>query len=99
MNSRDFAFWLQGFFELADPHTMGSTETEMIKRHLALVFVHDTDPSMGPKEQQDKLNAIHSNKFPTTEEEAVAKWGPKPSPAHKFNMHGWYDPKEGVPRC
>jgi hypothetical protein len=60
MTSRDFAFWLQGFFEVANPSTIGSKETESIKRHLALVFKHEIDPSMGDDKHQVELNAIHT---------------------------------------
>lgn len=37
--------WLQGMFEL--------------KAHLAMVFIHDIDPSY-PAEQQQQLNELHS---------------------------------------
>lgn len=59
MTSRDFVFWLQGYFEVADPTTIGEKETEMIKNHLNLVFKHEIDPSMGGPEHQKELNAIH----------------------------------------
>jgi hypothetical protein len=64
MTSRDFAFWLQGFFEVANPSTIGSKETELIKKHLALVFKHEIDPSMGDQEHQDGLNLIHHSSKP-----------------------------------
>lgn len=99
MQSRDFAFWLQGFFEISQPEIIGKKETEMIKNHLALVFKHEIDPSMGDETHQQILNEIHSNnKIPQTEEEAVLVFGPKPSPRYKFNMHGWYLP-DAIPRC
>lgn len=60
MTSRDFAFFLQGFFEVAEPKTIGEKETEMIKKHLNLVFKHEIDPSMGGPEHQLELNEIHS---------------------------------------
>jgi hypothetical protein len=60
MTSRDFAFWLQGFFEVANPVNIGSKETEMIKKHLNLVFKHEIDSSMGDEKHQAELNAIHS---------------------------------------
>jgi len=40
---------------------LNAEQTECLKNHLALVFVHDIDPSMGDKDKQDKLNAIHSS--------------------------------------
>lgn len=60
MQSRDFAYWLQGFFEISDAKSLDEKQTEQIKKHLHLVFGHDIDPSMGDKAHQDKLNAIHS---------------------------------------
>lgn len=60
MTSRDFAFWLQGFFEVAEPKIIGEKETDMIKKHLNLVFKHEIDPSMGGQEHQLELNQIHS---------------------------------------
>ena len=66
MTSRDFAFWLQGYFEVSDPVQIGKVETEMIKRHLNLVFKHEIDPSMGGPEHQLELNQTHSpSSFPS----------------------------------
>jgi hypothetical protein len=60
MNSRDLVYWLQGFFELENPKTLNEEQTECIKRHLALVFIHEIDPSQGDAAQQKKLNAVHA---------------------------------------
>lgn len=59
MTSTQFCFWLQGFFEMSDPTLMTEAQTEMLKRHLALVFIHDIDPSAGGLEVQKKLNEVH----------------------------------------
>lgn len=68
MTSRDFCFWLQGFFEITDagdnPNVkidkgLTSEKVAVIKRHLALVFRHEIDPSMGPPAHQDELNNLH----------------------------------------
>jgi hypothetical protein len=59
MTSRDFAFWLQGYFEVSNPKEIGEKETDLIKRHLALVFKHEIDPSMGDEAYQAGLNEIH----------------------------------------
>lgn len=64
MTSRDFCFWLQGFFEVGDPKTLTKEQLDLVKRHLNLVFIHEIDPSMGGKEQQNKLNEIHNGKIP-----------------------------------
>lgn len=59
MTSRDFCYWLQGFFEL-NPEMKGVTvdQLECIKKHLSLVFIHEIDPSF-PSQQQSKLNEVH----------------------------------------
>jgi len=60
MTAREFCYWLQGYFELGpDAATMSAEQRELIRRHLALVFQHDIDPSAGGPEAQAKLNAIH----------------------------------------
>lgn len=62
MTSRDFCFWLQGLFELGGDNAsfLNEDQTDSIKKHLGLVFEHEIDPSMGPKEHQEKLNQIHA---------------------------------------
>jgi hypothetical protein len=59
MKASEFAYWLQGMFELCDPKTLDERQVDLIKRHLALVFVHDIDPKAGPPETQEKLNKLH----------------------------------------
>lgn len=63
MTSRDFAYWLQGYFEISNPKEIKETEVEMIKKHLNLVFKHEIDPSMGDEKHQEKLNKIHQKPF------------------------------------
>ena len=61
MQSRDFCFWLQGFFELVPRDIpISFAQAETIRRHLDLVFKHEIDPAMGGKTHQDTLNALHS---------------------------------------
>jgi hypothetical protein len=38
MTPQDFAHWLQGYFEMQDPHEIGPNQTKMIRDHLNLVF-------------------------------------------------------------
>jgi hypothetical protein len=66
MTSRDFCYWLQGMFELGTPKSFDEVRTDQIRKHLALVFKHEIDPSAGPPEHQAVLNEIH---------------GPKPEPS------------------
>jgi len=64
MKSRDFAFWLQGFFEVSAATELTAQQTEMVKKHLALVFKHEIDPAMGDKKHQKELNSIHKTIVP-----------------------------------
>ncbi len=59
MTSRDFCYWLQGFFEVSDQISVNKDQVEIIKKHLNLVFVHEIDPSYGDKKKQETLNKIH----------------------------------------
>jgi len=61
MTSRDFCYWLQGFFELSDQQGPLTLEQKhMIKNHLAMVFVHEIDPSFGDKKKQEELTKTHN---------------------------------------
>ncbi len=59
MKARDLIYWLQGYFELHGPGPLTAEQSACIARHLAMVFVHEIDPSMGPAEMQNKLNTVH----------------------------------------
>lgn len=69
MQSRDFCYWLQGFFEVGSmaennkPEIAGltSAQVSMIRNHLNMVFAHEIDPAMGDKPHQEKLNTIHNH--------------------------------------
>lgn len=62
MTARDFCFWLQGALEIVDPQGLTVGQLAMVKRHLALVFAHDIDPTAGRPSVQEVMNAIHSGK-------------------------------------
>lgn len=66
MTSRDFCFWLQGYFEIeaaagsrSGQKPISDEMAACIKAHLALVFKHEIDPSMGTPEKQAELDKIH----------------------------------------
>ncbi len=92
MTSRDFCFWLQGFFELgaqasesrAQP-TLSAAQLDCVKRHLALVFKHEIDPSMGDAAKQAALDALHHEV--------------KPVPMHVEPPHRPPPPFNGLYRC
>lgn len=47
MNELNFAYWLQGFFELTDAETLTVDQVKIIKEHLALVFKKETNWTLG----------------------------------------------------
>ena len=60
MSSRDFCFWLQGYFEVAEPDDMTKDQVRMVRNHLNLVFKHEIDPSM--PDPTGELQVIHDGK-------------------------------------
>jgi hypothetical protein len=68
MQSRDFCYWLQGFFELASssdarvPAGLTIGQVDCVRQHLAMVFKHEIDPSMGGPEHQKVLDELHGSK-------------------------------------
>jgi len=62
MTSRDFCYWLQGFYEITGGAAAGLTaeQSEIVKRHLAMVFAHEIDPQAGPPAHQKVLSDIHN---------------------------------------
>jgi len=62
MTSREFCYWLQGYFEIAkqssQPPGLTTYQTSIIEKHLAMVFKHEIDPSY---EDAEELNKLHSN--------------------------------------
>lgn len=65
MKSRDFAYWLMGYFEILDKSdndedfSLSVDQSKCIRNHLNLVFKHEIDPSMGDEKHQEELNQIH----------------------------------------
>lgn len=70
MTSRDFCYWLQGYFEIHGgdaPFT--AHQTAMVKKHLSLVFIHEIDPATAKPGSPEaiQLNAAHSGQPPVTQ--------------------------------
>lgn len=65
MTSRDFCYWLQGWFELNETidHREGASKETLacIKNHLAMVFKHEIDPSHGDEKHQKELSDLHTS--------------------------------------
>ncbi len=60
MTSRDFCYWLQGYFEISGRQGLDGTQCQVVKNHLNMVFRHEIDPSMGSLEHQHELNNAHN---------------------------------------
>lgn len=78
MTSRDFCYWLQGYFELTGgtgADLMSADKVMTVKNHLALVFRHEIDPSIdgGNQKLADELQKIHDGG-----KTLVAPTGPTP---------------------
>jgi hypothetical protein len=59
MKSVEFCYWLQGLFELQNPKKLNAEQTDLIRRHLNMVFKHEIDPSYGDASVQNILNELH----------------------------------------
>lgn len=68
MRSRDFCYWLKGYFELSSGTrtSLAPEAVDCIKRHLALVFKHEIDPSIdgGDPAKKQELDTAHNPEFP-----------------------------------
>jgi len=61
LNSRDFVYWLQGYFEISgSTNALTFAQQTIIRNHLNMVFKHEIDPSFGDKEALEALCKIHS---------------------------------------
>lgn len=72
MKATEFCYWLQGMFELAKPTELTAEQTETVKRHLDMVFLHDIDPSY-PKDQQKPLSDAHAGKPPVRPQDVMLR--------------------------
>ena len=79
MTSREFCYWLQGFFEIHWSTQEGRacvltiSQIEMIRNHLALVFRHEIDPSYPDHAER---SAIHQGI--TIQAPQRSSWEPEP---------------------
>jgi len=44
MNTIDFCYWLQGYFEISGETDISAEQADVIQKHLSLVFKHEIDP-------------------------------------------------------
>ena len=56
MTPINFAYWLQGFFEISNSNELTPEQVKMIRAHLNLVFFHSIDPeTLKDKSELEKL--------------------------------------------
>ena len=92
MTSKDFAYWLQGFFELSDPTApLTEKQVQTIKNHLKLVFLHEIDPSYTDDPIVQKIfQNVHDGKKPLDGLDIK----------NKIHQHGWNKkPGEVIVKC
>lgn len=66
MRSTEFAYWLQGFFELSETNEITPRQVEIIKNHLKLVFYYDIDKSYEVDQKtSETMQAIHDGNHQT----------------------------------
>ena len=73
MNSIDFCYWLQGYFELSDVKMLDAKRVEILKNHLNLVFKHEMDPlrERETTTSVDVLNEVHSGIYKPINDELL----------------------------
>lgn len=95
MTSRDFCYWLQGYFEIHDNAEnigLNARQASVIKAHLSMAFKHEIDPSMGSPEHQAELQKIHDNDGDNKKIEELEK-------QMKEFMTKKFDPHSTLIRC
>lgn len=60
MTSKEFCYWLQGYFEISGKDKPGLTEQQRvcIERHLSMVFHHEIDPSYADGKKLDQIHWV-----------------------------------------
>ena len=62
MNSIDFCYWLQGYFEISGTTKVSEKQAKIIQTHINLVFKHEIDPMYDG--DQKELQDIHDGGLP-----------------------------------
>ena len=78
MTSRDFAYWLQGYFEINDPKTINKEQTQIIKNHLNLVFKHEIDKQYKPGDGSQEVHDGKIDLIPSLDENNYFNQKPQP---------------------
>jgi hypothetical protein len=63
MTTEQFAYWLKGFFELQNPHSLTGLQVQKIKDHLDLVFDKKTPDRDFVNDYSDIVNNPGTNPY------------------------------------
>lgn len=63
MNTIDFCFWLQGYFEISGSNEISADQVKIIQDHLNLVFKHEIDP-LRESQTTTPVNALNNAHSP-----------------------------------
>lgn len=94
MTSRDFCYWLQGFFELREANglptdsPLAPKQVQCIRNHLHMVFKHEIDPSHGDAAHQEVLQKAHGGKPSTA--------SPRPRSRSSTTGSGYHKPPKAM---
>jgi hypothetical protein len=100
MTSRDFVYWLQGYFEILDPKNQGGAlplgpmQAQCIREHLALVFKHELAPKpaaypVGTTMPQPKVKVVPPYHTETFDKTAQKHWQDLMQSAKPIDQQSW----------
>ena len=77
MDSTNFTYWLQGFFEISDSNKLNEKQVQIIKDHLALVFDKVTPDRNGSTISDLEVgeNVVPSGLFPKKDKNKATSTG------------------------
>jgi hypothetical protein len=61
MTPENFAYWLNGFFELSGVETLNEQQVAIVKEHLSLVFTKVTKSPSNPRNVEDLVKILKEN--------------------------------------
>lgn len=88
MSPLEFTFWLNGFFEIADPKSLDERQIQVIKDHIALVLKKETPDRNVPKQFEPKDPAKSLQKFV----EELLQRKQETIPSYNPTINPWLNP-------
>ena len=101
MTPENFAYWLQGFFEMTETNRLSEKQILMIKEHLKLVFEKVTTESLPTTQQPQQppvLNIPHWD-YPSPPPGSPRYCSPAHTCSLDTNTIGFKSPQPKCPQC